>query len=104
MHRPVCSIKLLGKVWLLKWVSRLKGKWGDIDPPDQRGRAIRISREAKGRRLLIVLIHEMLHGCFWQIDEDVIDQSSIDIGDALWRLGFRRVIDSSYDDTAKDPE
>lgn len=102
---PVRTVTLLGKTWQLRWVSRLKNRWGDCDDPTARGRSIRISREAQGKRQLIVLIHEMMHGCSWPIDEDqYIEPASSDIGTALWRMGYRRVVNGYYDDTAKDPE
>lgn len=39
---------------------------------------------------LIALIHECLHAEQWAATEEVVDRTSIEIGNLLWRLGYRR--------------
>jgi len=42
-----------------------------------------------GERRLEVLIHEMLHACYWDLDEEAIDITARDIARVLFRLGYR---------------
>lgn len=64
------------------------------------GWCIPYSRESR-RRLLIhdqlspketlrILIHEMLHACDPTKDESWVDESSRDMAEILWDLGYRR--------------
>jgi len=82
-------IRLRGKVWRLAYY-RLKKDWGKCDPPFVKNKKIIINPDTKGEKLLETYIHEMLHGCFWDMDEEAIYESSRDIARALWRLGYRR--------------
>lgn len=41
---------------------------------------------------LSATIHEGLHACFWDIEEDAVDDASQDIARLLWRLGWRKQI------------
>lgn len=93
----------MGRMWRLRFVTSLADAWGTCDPPEKIGRAITISREAKGRRELDTLIHELQHACNWlQASEEFIAQSSTDIANVLWRLGYRRVTNGQYiDDTGE---
>ena len=97
--KPVRNIKLMGRMWRLRFVPKLTDRWGDCDDPQAKGRTIRISREAKGRKELEVLIHEMQHACNWvQASEEFIATSSADIANVLWRLGYRKVVNGAYVD------
>lgn len=40
---------------------------------------------------LITAIHEAMHAVNWAKNEKTVDSCSVDIGNFLWRLGFRRV-------------
>jgi len=40
---------------------------------------------------LVTLIHESLHAENWAKSEAVVDRVSTEIGDFLWRLGYRKV-------------
>ena len=44
----------------------------------------------KTRNGLITLIHEALHASSWKGTEEDVDRTSKEIGDFLWRLGYRR--------------
>ena len=39
---------------------------------------------------LITALHEALHAENWAATEDVVDRVSTEIGNFLWRLGYRR--------------
>jgi len=39
---------------------------------------------------LITLLHECTHAGQWDLPEDVVERLSVDTGNLLWRLGYRR--------------
>ena len=43
------------------------------------------------RLMLSTLLHECLHASNWNKSEKVVDRTAVDIGNLLWRLGYRRV-------------
>ena len=43
----------------------------------------------KGQDRLSVIIHELLHSCYWDMDEEAIHHPAEDIARVLWRLGYR---------------
>lgn len=67
------------------------GSIGECADPTSTNKAIKIHKSLKGVDELEVTIHEMLHGCFWDLDESVIDEAGVDISKALWRLGYRKI-------------
>ena len=85
------KIRLRGKWWkvLFKPLAKQGGKyvWGTIDMD---ARTITFHSKAKGQNLMDVVIHEGLHACFWDIDEEAIDQSAQDITRLLVKLGFKQ--------------
>jgi len=90
--RTVRSVTLRGKRFAFKKMKKIDsvGSIGECDDPTNPGKAIKIHKSLKGFEELEVTIHEMLHGCFWDLDESVIDQVGVDISKALWRLGYRK--------------
>ena len=63
---------------------------GEIDPATYKGKEIRISTRLKSKpEILEVLLHECLHGCFWDLEEAAIDQAARDIAKVLHKLGAR---------------
>jgi hypothetical protein len=44
---------------------------------------IKIQKGLKGVEHMEVLIHEILHACLWDLDEEAIDESSIVIAEIL---------------------
>jgi hypothetical protein len=66
---------------------------GVCDSP--RGRTkrwIQIFSDLKDKRGLILLIHESLHASDWLKSEEDVDRVSTEIGNFLWRLGYRRKV------------
>ena len=57
---------------------------------DANSRTITIRRSLSGERELDVLIHEMLHACHWDLDEEAITETASDLARVLTRLGYRR--------------
>jgi len=54
-------------------------------------RLITVRRSLKARRLLEVLVHEILHAEHWQIDEQYVQDTAADIARILTRAGFKQV-------------
>ena len=52
---------------------------------------IRIINSLQDKEELEVVIHEMLHGLAWHVDEEYIDQAGKDLSEALWKLGWRKL-------------
>jgi len=84
------------KRWLLRFVSNLGRDaaghrlWGDCDPPNKRGKTIRILRGLNPHDELDTLIHEALHAGSWDLSEDSVNELARDIARLLWRVGWRR--------------
>jgi len=62
---------------------------GECSDPNMPNPMIRYYVGLKNTRRLDVLIHEMLHGCFWDISEEAIQFPATDIARVLWRMGYR---------------
>lgn len=57
----------------------------------QNSREMNIFADIETKNGLITLIHESLHAENWATTENVVDRVSVEIGNFLWRLGFRRI-------------
>ena len=79
---------------------RLRDKYFRLDferlPPDAdglcdfHGRYIKVRKSLRGERQLEVIIHELLHGCHWDLDEQAITETAEDLARVLYRLGYRK--------------
>lgn len=88
--KDVVKLRLAGRLWRLLFVSKLpQDIEGFCDNPAKKDKCIRVLRHLRGERKLTVLIHEMLHATNWELAEHHVDQVSMDIARALWRLGYR---------------
>jgi hypothetical protein len=61
--------------------------------PDSTNKQIVVDSRLKDRIELEILIHEMHHAMNWSLSEDFITESSRDLANALWKLGYRKVTD-----------
>jgi len=92
------NIKLGKHVWRLQHIDLGPVVRGEIDPPSYVKPHLKIStRLRKNEEILEVILHECLHGCFWAMEEEVIDRAAMDIAKVLYGLGARI-------DTKKFPE
>lgn len=69
---------------------------GLCSDPNNSNRVIMYYCGLKGEKRLEVLIHEMLHACFWDVSEESIEQSACDISRALWRFGWHMDNEDGY--------
>ncbi len=89
--RKVRSLTLRGKRYSFEKSGNLpKTDRGYCTDPNDTQRKITIHKCLVDQEELEVLIHEMLHACFWDVDEEVIGTVGDDISKALWRMGYRK--------------
>lgn len=97
-------INILGKVWTIKWVARLKKPkdkpnhttYGECDHPQQQAKEIRILKSLRGVDLLEIYIHEMIHASGWHIDEEYVALFAADMARELWKLGYRNSTEETH--------
>ena len=63
---------------------------GYCDPPNCPNKAVVVDSQLEGFDELETNLHELNHGCFWDVKEEVINEVSKDIARVLWRLGYRK--------------
>jgi len=63
---------------------------GDCDPPETKGKKIRIAKDLSPQEELEVVIHESLHAADWYKDEEWVEVVAKDISNLLWRIGWRK--------------
>lgn len=81
------KVTIRGKRWNLEFV-RMRKNWGECDPPDKSGKAIRIRSSLTGQDRLDTIIHEVLHAGHWELKEDVVEQLASDMARILTKLGY----------------
>jgi len=64
--------------------------WGYCTDPSFSNRVIKVHSQLTGDQELEFIIHEMIHACFWDLDEAVVKEVGQDLSKALWRMGYRR--------------
>lgn len=90
---------LRGKLWrVLRTGKTLES---GADGSCSRSKAtIRVRKKLNGRRELETYLHEALHACFWDLDEEGISEAAQDISKMLRKLGYRRKPDIVEEDTS----
>jgi len=91
------KITICGKAYNFS-VQKLRNARGLTEHPDTKRKTVYIDSREKGKQLLATLIDEFIHCAIWEIRNDVVDQISDDIANALWRCGLR------FDDERGDNE
>jgi hypothetical protein len=64
-------------------------RWGLCSDPSDKNKRIIVSKKPQGIDRLSVIIHEALHACLWDLDEEAIVETAGSISLMLWRLGYR---------------
>ena len=70
-------------------VKKLRFARGLTEPPDSKNKTVYIDSREKGKELLATLLDEFIHCAMWELENDVVDEISDDLADALWRCGLR---------------
>jgi len=78
-----------GRYYRLKWVDEIDGgkTFGECDPPDSKEKEIRIVRTLRGEKRVETIIHECLHACHWDMDENWVSSSTQEIAHVLESTG-----------------
>lgn len=84
------NVNMRGRVWKLVRGPIADGNKATCDGPHLKGKKIVLLPSIKDKEELTILIHEFLHACAWDLDEEAIDEISDSIGSALWRMGYRK--------------
>lgn len=91
MSKKVKQHDFRGKRYKILFKKRVKNNIiGLCDCPNDPDKAITIQRGLDEYNELQTIIHEGLHACFWDIDEEAIIETSRDMSKLLWRLGYRK--------------
>jgi hypothetical protein len=78
--------KLRGKMWEVERVAKLpNGSRGMCDSPDTVSKKIQVLRSLNGVELLEVLLHESLHACLWDLDEQAVGEIAADQARLIWK-------------------
>ena len=70
-------------------VTKLRGARGMTEHPETKNKTVYIDEREEGKALLSTLIDEFIHCAIWEIQNEVVDEISDDIAEALWRCGVR---------------
>ena len=89
-QRPIRSHTFRGKRYRIVEARLHKPTIGDCDHPTTPRKRVRIAKGLDGLAHLDTVIHESLHACFWDMNEQAIDKAATDIARFVWRLGYHR--------------
>lgn len=85
-------IKILGKIWELKFTNMRKFH-GECQAPTHKNKTIKINNSLKGEKQLEIIVHEVTHAAFWHLDEVYVKTFGEDLARILTRLGYGRSLD-----------
>ncbi len=75
------KVQINGTPWKVKEVARVsKGDLGKINSADK---TILIKKKQSDIEKKYTLVHEMIHGFMWFLDEACVEQIAVDVVDAL---------------------
>jgi hypothetical protein len=84
-------VSLRGKRYKIQKTGKISSNlWAYCTDPKFTNRLIKIHKILENYEELETLIHEMLHACFWDLDEEVISEVGRDLSKALWKMGYRK--------------
>lgn len=87
-------VSLRGKRWKIRELpaSKLPQRDGECDHPNLARKEIRLRNNLGSKRKLEIALHEGLHACLWDLDEEAIEEIAHDLARMVWRLGYRHVV------------
>lgn len=75
------KVQVNGKPWKVWEVPRVSK--GDLGKADAQKREILIKKNQSDHEKKVTLVHEMMHGFMWFLDESCVEQIANDVVDAL---------------------
>ena len=95
VFRKVTNVVLRGTTYRLSWrkpraKDDVPAPLGLCDPPTLKHRTITIDPNVEEEELLDTIVHELTHGCIWDLKESVVGAMASDITRILWDCGYRR--------------
>jgi hypothetical protein len=72
---------LRGAKYTIKY-ARIKDR-GSCESPKEKAPTIKINNKLKGAERLEVLIHEVMHACLWDLDEEAVQETSLAIANVV---------------------
>ena len=85
--RPVKTVTLRGKRWRICYSPY--EKYGECESPCEKNKLITLRDDLAGKDKLDTIIHEALHACLWDLDEEAVHGTAKGIATFLWRMGYR---------------
>lgn len=83
-------VKMRGRVWdFRRTAKRPRGAHGIADK-STRPPSIKVHAALRDETELETIIHEALHACLWDLDEEPIEETAESIASLLWKLGYRK--------------
>jgi hypothetical protein len=83
-------VKLGGKWWRFVASGNLKDFGRMDDPGVARGRVIRVATWQSEEELLDTILHELIHCCRPELEENTVTEMAREMARVMWRLGYRR--------------
>lgn len=95
----IIRVTIGGKRWPIHFLPPHKmPKGADGEPdlgtcfnPNQKGKKILINNSLKGRELVAVVVHELMHALQWDMSEEWVHNTSEDVAHVLDKLGLLNV-------------
>tara|TARA_Y100000034_G_C6905227_1_gene419804 strand:- start:2697 stop:2975 length:279 start_codon:yes stop_codon:yes gene_type:complete len=68
-----------------------EGNWGECDPPEKKGKKIKIKNNLGDKNTLTTALDEAIHACTFDLDNEAVNEMSQSISNFLWKLGYKRI-------------
>jgi hypothetical protein len=72
-----------------RWTIEATHRRGVCDGPHIADRVLRAPVDVGSRNALDTVIHEALHACLWDLDDEAVAETARDVARFLWRAGWR---------------
>lgn len=86
---PVRTVTIRGRRWKVAKLDKGKAR-GICEGPHIPDKEIDFPVHGGTRKDLDTIVHELLHGALWDLDEEAVYETAHDIAKVLWRLGWRK--------------
>ena len=83
-------VRLGKKYWTLRFSPNLHDFGDMVDPGRAAGRVLRVATWQSEEERLDTTLHEAIHCCLPQLDENAVTDLANDLSRLLWKLRYRR--------------